>query len=97
MLRLLARAGTALARDGMDMGICVSVGGWHTGPGTSEQQFTGALTLVLALGTEVMHLKQTSCLDECYDNQVCYRWPSRAPCLQQEHSLLSNTSRENYS
>lgn len=27
MLRLLARAGTALARDGMDMGICVSVGG----------------------------------------------------------------------
>lgn len=27
MLRLLARAGTALARDGMDMGICVGVGG----------------------------------------------------------------------
>lgn len=27
LLRLLARAGTALARDGMDMGICGSVGG----------------------------------------------------------------------
>lgn len=27
LLRLLARAGTALARDGMDMGICVGVGG----------------------------------------------------------------------
>lgn len=39
----------------------------------------GGLTLALALGTEVMHLKQTPCLEVCYDNQVCYRWPSRAP------------------